>query len=99
MRELPQAEALFREALDVQRQVRTRPHVDTAELLAGLGDVLASQGRLADAAPLLREALSEATQSLPPGHWRLGAIESALGACQWRLGRHQGSVGRLVEKS
>ena len=55
----------FREAIEMQRRARPRPHVDTAEMLAALGNLLAEGGRAAEAEPLLREALRQVDESLP----------------------------------
>ena len=71
----------------MQRQVRRQPHITTVEILIGLGEALAEQDRVAEAEPVLREALRQAERSLPESHWRRGEAESALGACLWRSGR------------
>jgi Flp pilus assembly protein TadD len=96
LQEWDEAERLFREALEIQRRTRPRPHIDTAEMLVGQGEVLSRRGRDAEAEPLLREALVQAQRSLPAGHWRRGEVESALGACLWRLGRREEARPLLV---
>jgi hypothetical protein len=55
-------------------------------MLVGLAEVMSRQERLAEAEPLLHEALSQAETSLPPDHWRRGEVESAVGAGLSRLG-------------
>lgn len=93
--EIAEAERLFREALDIERVARPKPHVDTALILMGLGETLARQNRV-EAEPFLREALSQADQSLPRAHWRRGEVEGALGACLLRLGRRDEAQPLLV---
>jgi tetratricopeptide (TPR) repeat protein len=78
------ADALFRKALDLQRQVRPKPHVTTVEILLAYGEALTSWNRAAEAEPLLREALVQAEASLPAGHFRRGQVEKALRAARGR---------------
>jgi Flp pilus assembly protein TadD len=68
----------------------------TVGTLVELGELLTARGRPAEAEPLLREALRQAEQSLPEGHWRLGVVQSVLGACLARRGRDQ-EARRLLE--
>ena len=49
-----EAEALFRQALDLRRERLPERHPKVAEALCGLGEALAQQGRGDEAAPLLR---------------------------------------------
>jgi hypothetical protein len=43
--------------------------------------LLVARGEAAPAAPLLAEALDIRRATLPPGHWRVGETEAALGLC------------------
>jgi hypothetical protein len=56
-------------------------------MLTGLGELYRLQGRVAEAEPLLRDAVSQVERALPADHWRRGEVESSLGACLWQLGR------------
>lgn len=84
----PEAEADYRQALAIRRQVLPATHPHTAYTLVGLGQYLVDRGRFAEAEPLLQEGLSIRRQSLPTGHWQIAEAESALGGCYAGLGRH-----------
>ncbi len=92
-----EAEALFRSALEIHTSARPGPHLSKVLALIGLGEVLHQEGRDGEAEPRLREALDQARASLPGTHWRLGDIESRVGACLVRMGRAE--EGRSLQRA
>ena len=63
-----EAEPLFREALEVDRETLGNRHPDTLAAVSNLGGLLHAKGDLAAAEPLLREALEGRRQTLGNRH-------------------------------
>ena len=82
-----EAERLFREALDVHVRRDTVNHPDAGIARFGLGRLLLSQGRLAEAREQLLRAESIWLDSLPEEHWRRAELLVALGDLTRREGR------------
>lgn len=74
---LDEAETLFREALAMSRE-RLGEHVLTAQILFGLGDLLAQKGDAEAGEPFLREALEMRRRLLPPDHSDLANAMAGL---------------------
>ncbi|HEV2841845.1 MAG TPA: tetratricopeptide repeat protein [Chthoniobacterales bacterium] len=61
--EIPEAEQVARELVDLQKTVRKAPHVEIAEAKRTLAACLALQKRYDEAKPIVEEALDEALRS------------------------------------
>jgi tetratricopeptide (TPR) repeat protein len=87
--ELREAEALMRTALE--RMSEEDPN--RAALCIDLGELLLGQGRLAEAGPIVEDAVRLSALTQGEDHWRTGAARSARGA--WHLAR--GRLDRAAE--
>jgi hypothetical protein len=67
-----------------------------AHTLAGLGSVLAKNGKAGEAEPLLRECLEIRQKSLPPGDWLTAEAQSLLGGCLSEQARYAEAEALLV---
>ena len=66
--DLDGAEALFREAMEAQRETLGDRHPSTLRSINNLGGLLMEQGRPGDAIPLLREELEGCVARYGKGH-------------------------------
>ena len=82
-----EAEALYRDALAVQRKALPPRHPGLIETSARYGSFLLDRGRAAEAEPLLR-AVHDARQSLDAQHWVHGESMVLYGAALRARGRH-----------
>jgi serine/threonine-protein kinase len=92
------SEPILRQALDILRKKLPSqyPPVVTAEIR--VGENLVAEGKAAEAAPVLRQAL--ASVYAPPFRipaWQVGEAESALGWCLAELGRRQEAMQFLQQ--
>jgi serine/threonine-protein kinase len=71
-------EALFREALELHRTAGSLDSLRAADLQLGLGRLLAEQGRLDEARPLLEQAAASARRELPDASPERARYEDAL---------------------
>lgn len=94
---LDEAETLFREALAMARD-RLGEHVLTAQILFGLGDLLAQKGDAEEGEPFLREALEMRRRLLPPDHSDLANSLSGLSLALMDLKRYA-EAERLLRES
>src|SRR5204863_46339 len=76
----PEAEALYRESLEMRRKILEPQHPDMAAALYAVGLVLHMQRQFAQAEPLLREALAINTKRRSAGDWQTQTTASLLGA-------------------
>jgi tetratricopeptide (TPR) repeat protein len=80
-----EAEALFRETLEMRRTLLGADHPDVAWTLYNYAYMLMEQGELARAEALAREALVNRGRTLPDEHPMVAATLQLLGRC--RLGQ------------
>ena len=73
-RNLPQAEALYSQALVAWRQAPERDHPQIGLALTGLAEVYLAQRRYAEAEPLLKEALEIQEKALGPAHPQVAKV-------------------------
>jgi tetratricopeptide (TPR) repeat protein len=85
--DLAASESAWTATLAARRRSSPGDHVETAAALLGLGEARLDGGRAGDAEPLLREAQAMLERLVPPGHWRRGVVDVALGSCALALGR------------
>jgi RNA polymerase sigma factor (TIGR02999 family) len=97
MTEEETAEALYRRALEIEREVLPSKHANTATTLLGLGRLLMDRNQDGEAEPMLREALAIREEALVANHWGTAIARSALGSCLSRLGHHAEAEPLLVE--
>lgn len=91
------AEGLFRQALDVARELYDEEHAYVAITLCGLAAVRQARGDNADAERLFREALAVRQQLHAPNHWQVANAKSALAACLTSLGHYEEAERLLFE--
>ncbi len=85
--DLAGAEPVLRQALGIRKDLFPPGHVQIIGAEIRLGEVLASEGKIGEAEPILREAATAAHQSpfrLPA--WQVAEADNALGACLARAG-------------
>lgn len=75
---LDAAEELYRQALDMQRELLGEDHVETAGTLANLGQVLVQQGRLDEAEEVFGRSLGATRRALGDRHGRTGVVLASL---------------------
>ena len=85
----PDAESNFRQALEIRRKALPPGHPHLAYTLGGLGALLVSRNRGAEAEPLLREAVEIRRKALPPGSPLLAEVEGEWGASLAQSGRRE----------
>jgi len=85
--DLPGAETDLRDAVRILAAALPPDHLQQAPALSLLGLVLCEQGRPAEGEPHLQRALAIRRAGLPPGHWFIHNLESALSTCLTGLGR------------
>ena len=83
------------EAPAIQTEALPPRHERTATTMVALGRLLADQKRVAEAEPLLREALSIRRHQLVPGSWQIAQAESELGGVLAMQGH--ADAGRLLQ--
>jgi hypothetical protein len=76
----PRAEALFVMALKGRRRTLGDGHPDTLASIGDLGWLYVSEGRYAEAEPLLREAVTKFEKAASAG-WERYRVKCALGMC------------------
>ncbi|WP_293900973.1 toll/interleukin-1 receptor domain-containing protein [Phenylobacterium sp.] len=79
-----EAEAMFRKALMAAKVHR---HRNLAPIMTDLADLLCEQGRPAEAATLLRDALPIMAETYPDDPWRLAWVDNVQGGCLLKQGR------------
>jgi len=95
--ESDRAEAMFREALEIRREVFGSRHPVVAESLNDLATMLDGVGRRAEAEPMLRDAVDLLRAAYPDGHPRLASALRHWAFVLQRLGRMPESVAPLQE--
>lgn len=73
-RNLPQAEALYSQALGAWRQAPEHDHPQIGLALTGLAEVYLAQRRYAEAEPLLKQALEIQEKALGPAHPQVAKV-------------------------
>jgi tetratricopeptide (TPR) repeat protein len=86
---LAEAEPVYRDLLQRQRQLLPPKHAALASSLVSLGGVLMDSGKAPQAELLIREALAIRQETLPTGHELTAATESLLGACLTALKKYE----------
>jgi tetratricopeptide (TPR) repeat protein len=90
------AEQLFRKALGSRRKKFPAWHPDLLAAEIRLGEALMTEGRLSQAEPLLRDAVSGAHSApFPLLPWQVAEAEVTYGVCLARLGRSAESKAAL----
>ena len=79
------AEAVYRELLDLLERRFGAEHGDTATVLSNIGKTLIAQGRFAEAEPVLKNSIAVMERTLEPGHPLIGAALSNLGHVYFEL--------------
>jgi len=82
------AEALAREALELQQKALGEEHPDTAVTYQLLSDILGALGKTADAEALARKTLAIRRRIYPEGHAAIAAALTPLGHCFYKQGRY-----------
>lgn len=93
---LREAEALFREVLAIKTKASTAASL--ARTQVDLADLLTTEGRAAEAEPLIRRAVETFRATLAPDDWRRAQAESVLGDVLGRLG-HSEQAATLLSDS
>ncbi len=82
------AELLLREALAIRQKKFQPGHATIISAQTRLGEALVSEGKAAEAEPILQQAVGSAYQApFPLPAWQVAEAQSALGACLLALGR------------
>jgi tetratricopeptide (TPR) repeat protein len=84
----PRAEALYREALEIDKAALPKGHPGIALSLNNLAGLLQTIGRYAEAEPLFREALEISQAALPKGHPDIASCLNKLGGLLQTTGRY-----------
>jgi tetratricopeptide (TPR) repeat protein len=84
----PQAEAMLRSSLKLQRQYPPANPLELAQTNYDLGLALVMQGRSTEASGLLRDALALRRTALGPEHPEVVRTLEDLGFCLWVIGEH-----------
>lgn len=95
--DFPTAERLHREALGLRATAAVPAPVDLAMSMSGLGLALLSQGRLAEAEPMIEAALTRYADAFGPNHPTVAAVLSNLGQAHVNAGRYDRGVTLLRE--
>ena len=80
-RNVREAEALYRQALEIRRKTLPPKHPHIAHSLLGLGQLLTARGKPQEAEPMLKEAVEIRRAALPKGHPEIGEAEKAWAEC------------------
>lgn len=78
-RKLGEAEALFRQVLDMRHALPAAPSTELADVLTDLGNVLTEAGRHDEAEPLIREGLAMKSAVLGAEHESIAVSLTSLG--------------------
>jgi len=92
----PEADSLFRQALEMDRSDRHPAQLLTSAHLLGYAGFLAATGDASRAEPLAREAVGIRVRELPAGFWTIDSARSALGGVLTALGRYSEAEPLLV---
>jgi serine/threonine protein kinase/tetratricopeptide (TPR) repeat protein len=91
------AEAMYRTALTLRRELFGNKHADVARTLVALGDPLARQRRFAEAEAVITEGLAMERELLGKDHWDVAWALFYLGMMENRRGRYAQAETRLRE--
>jgi serine/threonine-protein kinase len=95
--EMPESEALIREALELRREVLNPRDPMLIQNLSNLGACLGMQGKYEDAEPLLREAVGSYREVLDEGHPHMVEALNNLAKLLHRLGNLEESEQLYLE--
>lgn len=77
------AEALLREAVELEKTLRKPGHPNIAILAKMLGQVLVGRGKFAEAEPILQTAYAQLHVAFGPSHWQ--TLEANKALAEWDL--------------
>ena len=92
-----EAEALYREALEISAEVYGRGHPGTLMVANNLASVLHEQDDADGVAAVLRDNVTAASAQWPDGHWRVGVAHASLGRALLRFRRWDEAFAALRE--
>jgi len=91
------AEALYREAIALDRSLHGERHPDVARSLAGLANSLLFQGRFDEAEPLYRDALDIRVDALGDDHPLVAETSNNLASLYYFMGDKQAAEREYSE--
>ena len=94
---MPEAEALFREALALDERIYGAGHLQTVTSLNNVAICLSRQGRYVEAAQEMERAVAIRREKLPAGHPDLGYSLSNAGSMYEKAGEFEIARERLTE--
>jgi tetratricopeptide (TPR) repeat protein len=94
---MAEAEALYRESLEMRQSIHGREHPRTVRSLSGLGSLLRQTGRLAEAEPLLTECLATRRKVFQAGHLDIAKALTEIALLREAQGNHAAAETALRE--
>jgi tetratricopeptide (TPR) repeat protein len=87
-KKLPEAQALFRQSLEIRKKIQGPKHPAVAKADHNLAGALRDEGKLDDAVQLQQQAVAIALEGLGPEHPDLAMYRSQLGSILTQLKRY-----------